>query len=112
MPGARQEAAAWYQPSFCAPRYHRRVRRLVKIALVVLGIRAALRWRRKRREREAAAAAPPPPPDPADELRRKLAESRVDDGAPEAESSVEGRRAEVHEQGRAAVDEMTSSGES
>lgn len=87
------------------------MRRLVKIALVVLGIRALLRWRRKRREREAAAAAPPPP-DPADELRRKLAESRADDGAPEAESSVEGRRAEVHEQGRAAVDEMTSSGES
>jgi hypothetical protein len=86
------------------------VRRLVKIALVVLGIRAFLRWRRKRREREAAAAAPPPP-DPADELRRKLAESRTDDGAPEAES-VEDRRAEVHEHGRAAADEMTSSGES
>jgi hypothetical protein len=91
------------------------VRRLVKIALVVFGIRAFLRWRKSRQEREAAAEAQPAP-DPADELRRKLAESRVDDGLGEApatppEASVAGRRAEVHEQGRAALDEMTSSDE-
>ena len=96
------------------------MRKLVKIALVILGIRAFLRWRKRKREAEAAAeaAAPAVSPagDPADELRRKLAESR--DGGAEAETeeapaaSVADRRSEVHEQGRAALDEMTSSDES
>ena len=51
--------------------------------------------------------------DPADELRQKLAESRVDeaDDEPASEESVEDRRAEVHEQGRAALDEMKPSDE-
>ena len=51
--------------------------------------------------------------DPADELRQKLAESRVDeaDDEPAPEESVEDRRAEVHEQGRAALDEMKPSDE-
>jgi hypothetical protein len=96
-------------------RYHRRVRKLIKIALVALGIRAFLRWRKRRRaEAELAAAPPPPPPDPADELRQKLAESRVDDAvdaAPDPQVTVEERRAEIHEQGRSAVDEMKSSEE-
>jgi hypothetical protein len=46
--------------------------------------------------------------DPADELRQKLAESRSEEATPPtpAPGSVEERRAEVHEQGRAALDEM------
>jgi hypothetical protein len=90
------------------------VRKLIKIALVALGIRAFLRWRKRRREQEAATATVPPPPDPADELRRKLAESREDvsgTSPPQPEASVADRRADVHEHGRAALDEMKSSGE-
>jgi hypothetical protein len=88
------------------------VRKLIKIALIALGIRALLRWR-KRRRGEAELGTAPPLPDPADQLREKLAESRSDDTAePEqtdeeqVEASVADRRAEVHEQGRAALDEM------
>lgn len=90
------------------------MRRLIKIALVALGIRAFLRWR-KRRRAAAELTSAPPPTDPAAELRQKLAESRAEDGAvePEAapEASVEDRRAEVHAQGRETVDEMTSTDE-
>jgi hypothetical protein len=90
--------------------------KLIKIALVVLGIRAFLRWRKSRRQQhEAATPSAPSASDPADELRRKLAESRVDDGGEVApappEATVADRRAEVHDQGRAAVDEMKSSDE-
>ena len=78
-------------------------------------------WRRGRRS-------PEPPPEPvedprAEELRRKLEESRTVaeeqheqaaeperpvDEAPDApvDASVEDRRAEVHERARAAADEM------
>lgn len=93
------------------------MRRLIKIALVVLGIRWFLRWR-KRRHEDATGGTPTPAAtgaDPADELRRKLAASRVEteaDPHEEAtEPSVEARRADVHEQGRAALDKMTSSDE-
>jgi hypothetical protein len=91
------------------------VRRLIKIALVALGIRAFLRWRNRRREEHATPTAPAQVPDPADELRRKLAESRDEtaSAAPEPPAAaVADRRAEVHEQGRAALDEMTSPDES
>jgi hypothetical protein len=88
------------------------VRKLIKIALIILGIRAFLRWRRRRHESEAMTPAVEPAEDPADELRRKLAESREDEGGHEAveppAAAVADRRAEVHEQGRAALDEMTS----
>jgi hypothetical protein len=90
------------------------VRKLIKIALIALGIRALLRWW-KRRRAEAELATSAPPPDPADQLRQKLAESRGDDPAElgdaddePIEASVADRRAEVHEQGRAALDEMKS----
>jgi hypothetical protein len=89
------------------------VRKLIKIALVALGIRALLRWwKRRRAEAEHGA----PPADPAAELRQKLAESRVEDAAESeddvpVEAPVADRRAEVHEQGRAALDEMKSSDE-
>ncbi len=95
------------------------MRKLIKIALVALGIRAFLHWRKKRKERASApAATPSPATDPADELRRKLAESRTDDGsttpsepAAAVDASVDARRDDVHEQGRATLDEMKSSSE-
>jgi len=90
------------------------VRKLIKIALVALGIRAVLRWWKRRR---AELDAQPQPPDPADQLRQKLADSRVEEtesaesDATPAEASVADRRAEVHEQGRATLDEMKTSDE-
>ena len=90
------------------------MRKLIKIALVALGIRAFLRWRKRRREGQTAAPAVEES-DPADELRRKLAESRDDEADVVSEppaAAVADRRADVHQQGRAALDEMNSSGES
>ena len=91
------------------------MRRLVKLAVIALGIRALWRWR-QRREAEAVPLAPGPAAvDPADELRRKLAASRGEEPLPEVSSApemtVEERRSQVHDQGRATVDEMTSSDE-
>ena len=90
------------------------MRRLVKIALVALGIRWFLKWRKRRREERQADQRPTTPTtDPADELRQKLAASRVE-AEPEETApapSVADRRAGVHEQGRAALDEMNSPGE-
>jgi Family of unknown function (DUF6203) len=95
------------------------VRRLVKIALVALGIRWLLKRRKRRREEREAAQLPPTPAvptaDPADELRQKLAASRTeaepDETEPAPAPSVADRRAEVHGQGRAALDDMQSSDE-
>jgi len=92
------------------------VRKLIKLAIVAFGIRAFLRWRKGRHE-TAQSTTPPPEPasDPADELRRKLAESRDDDTAVEADAApavaVADRRSDVHDQGRATLDEMTASSE-
>jgi hypothetical protein len=92
------------------------VRRLIKIALVALGIRALLRWRKRRQAESATLSEAPPAADPADELRQKLAESRTEDtaeAAPQApDATVEDRRADVHEQGRATLDAMKSPDES
>jgi hypothetical protein len=92
------------------------VRKLIKLALVALGIRALLRWRKSRRETQTTPSTAEPAADPADELRRKLAESREDEAVAEPEEppavAVTDRRAEVHEQGRAALDEMNTSDES
>ena len=92
------------------------MRKLIKLAVVALGIRAFLHWRKSRRTtEEATSTAPEPVSDPADDLRRKLAESRQDDApdeAPEAPvAAVADRRAEVHDSGRATLDEMNSSNE-
>ena len=92
------------------------MRKLIKITLTALGIYAFLRWRKRRKaeaELPASSSAATGPSDPADELRQKLAESRVDeaDDEPAPEESVEDRRVEVHEQGRAALDEMKPSDE-
>jgi hypothetical protein len=91
------------------------VRKLIKLAIVALGIHAFRRWRKSRKEAQASAPAPEPAADPADELRRKLAETR-DDVLPEevgepSTASVTDRRSEVHEQGRATLDEMKSTDE-
>lgn len=97
-------------------RYDRPVLKLIKLALVALGTRAALRWWKRRQATQASAPAVTPAADPADELRRKLAESRDDvepkgvDTPPAA--SVTDRRADVHEQGRAVLDEMKTTDES
>jgi hypothetical protein len=82
------------------------------------GVAAYRFWRR-----HSQAAAEPLPPEPtpvepddrAEELRAKLAESRVDEPVPEEEPAVEpespdDRRRRVHEEGRAALDEMHSDG--
>jgi hypothetical protein len=90
------------------------VRRLLKWIIVTIGIAAAVRWfRRRGAESEISTPVEPVGDDPAEELRRKLAESRdadeSDEPAETPEASVDDRRADVHEQGRAALDEMTSS---
>ena len=78
--------------------------------LVTLGIAALVRRLKRRDDHAEPALVEPPAGDPADELRRKLAESRSTDEAEEAptapEATVEERRAEVHDQGRATLDEM------
>ena len=91
------------------------MRKLLKWILVTIGIAAFVRWLRRRRAEPEATAADEPSDEPAEELRRRLAESRGADEpeeAPEPGATVEERRADVHEQGRAAVDEMNSSDES
>jgi hypothetical protein len=96
------------------------MRKILTWILVTLGIAAVVR-RLRRRQLEPVEAEPlttpaePPTGDPADELRQKLAESRTADEQDEApsptEETVEERRAEVHDQGRATVDEMRPSDE-
>ena len=98
------------------------MRRLLTSVAVTLGIAALIRrLRRRSREQEAAsedgaaaAAETGAEDDPADELRRKLAENRVEDepvpSVPPV-STVEERRAEIHGEGRAALDEMNEPGE-
>ena len=82
---------------------------------VAAGVVAYRFWHR----RPQAAAEPSPEPmteeqdHRADELRAKLAESRVEDEPSPAEpdepsEAVDERRQRVHEEGRAALDEMKS----
>lgn len=84
------------------------VRKLLKWIVVTIGIAALVRWFKRRGEEDEAAA--PATGDPAEELRQKLAESREAEAPEEthtaSETSVEERRANVHEQGRATLDEM------
>lgn len=85
------------------------MRRRLTWLLVTLGIVALVR--RLRRKPEAGLETTETE-DPADELRRKLADSRSDEemSPPEPpEATVEERRGDVHEQGRAALDEMRDS---
>ena len=91
------------------------MRKLLTWLLVTIGIAAFIRRLRRRGTEPEPTQVEQPAEDPADELRRKLAESRESDDAEEApappEATVEERRADVHEQGRAALDEMKSSDE-
>lgn len=89
------------------------MRTLIRWLVVTLGVAALVRWLRRRRETPEAPT-PGALEDPAEELRRKLAESRstAEEPAPAAPEpgqadSVEERRADVHAQGRAALAEMT-----
>ncbi|MGH3010071.1 MAG: hypothetical protein ACRDLM_11800 [Gaiellaceae bacterium] len=72
-------------------------------------------WRRWRGEEEAEPAPEPATveesDDPAEELRAKLAETRAADEAPTPEEppqpeTLDERRRRVHDEGRAALDEM------
>jgi hypothetical protein len=88
------------------------VRRLLTWLLVTLGIAALVRKFRRANATELPRLAPEPSvtDDPAEELRRKLAESRGEEaGGEDAQASVDERRADVHAEGRAALDEMRSS---
>jgi hypothetical protein len=96
---------------------------------VAAGVVAYRFWRRRPQASDpqppaSQATAEPPPPEPtaeeaderADELRAKLAESRESDEPSPAEpdepdeppKAVEERRQRVHDEGRAALDEMHS----
>lgn len=92
------------------------MRTLFRWIVVTLGIAALVRWLRHRGEERAPVEAADALEDPAEELRRKLAESRgtQPDEQPAAvpEPSIDERRADVHAQGRAALDEMSPSDES
>ena len=96
------------------------MRRLLTGLAVSLGIAALVRrLRRSGRPAESApaddlAAQPVADDDPADELRRKLAESRAADEPVAVSTSavtVEERRAEIHGQGRSALEEMRETDE-
>lgn len=89
------------------------MRRRLTWLLVSLGIAALVRRLRRKAEPQPDSLETA---DPADELRRKLADSRsdVEDAAPPEPpaDTVDERRADVHQQGRAALDEMTQPDES
>jgi hypothetical protein len=86
------------------------MRKLATWFVVTLGIAALLHRLKRRRAGVESAASEAPRADPADELRRKLAESRSEGAVQEAppEATVATRRADVHGEARAALDEMRS----
>ena len=91
------------------------MRRLLTWTVVTLGIATLVRRlkrRRKTRAPDVPASIPVPSSDPADELRRKLADTRAEESSTTAEDLPDGtvaeRRAEVHDDGRAALEEMRS----
>jgi flagellar biosynthesis/type III secretory pathway M-ring protein FliF/YscJ len=92
------------------------VRKLLTWLVVTVGVAALVRKLRSR-SRPAATDVEEAPEgeNPAEELRQKLADSRAETPAAaapsEPEPSVEERRSEVHDQGRAAIDEMQRSTE-
>lgn len=83
------------------------MRKLLTWLVVTLGIAAIVRRLKRRRQLPGPATAPAVD-DPAAELRRKLAESRAEPtpAEPTSESPVSERRAAVHDEGRAALEEM------
>ena len=99
--------------------YHRHMRKLLMSIVVTVGIAALVRKLRRRGEGGDSGGdttSEPGSEDPAEELRRKLASSRDEasaatEGPPEPPVTVDARRADVHGQGRAAIDEMQRSTE-
>ena len=92
------------------------MRKLLTWIAVTLGIAALVRRLRRRRSAEVEPTAGGPVDDPARELREKLAASRAESPADApaettAGATVEERRAEVHEDARAALEEMRSGGD-
>jgi len=98
------------------------MRKLLMWVVVTIGIAALVRKLRGRGTGEVSEfESPVEPPampatdDPADDLRRKLSETRTETAAATAplehEATVDERRAEVHDEGRAAIDEMQRSTE-
>ena len=84
------------------------MRRLLTGLGVAAGALLVFRGLFRRRKRKPA---PEAAPDPADELKRKLAESRTDEDAPApepetAQQSLDERRRAVHDKARAAIDDM------
>jgi hypothetical protein len=74
-----------------------------------LGVAGLVLYRKLRRAR-----APEPAVEPADELRQKLDAARLREDpepVPALTDDLEARRREVHERGRAAVEEMGSGSE-
>src|SRR5581483_6064615 len=73
-----------------------------------MGLAWLFRWRRKPAANPAAGA------DPAEELKRKLADARAaepgPEGEPEPEAPLEDRRRAVHERARAAIESMRGEG--
>jgi hypothetical protein len=99
------------------------MRKLLMWIVVTVGIAALVRKLRRHGDEETSevesAGDESPADDPADELRRKLrtrddgdaaAAPAVDDAA-ELAATIDERRTEVHEEGRAAIDEMQQSTE-
>jgi len=82
------------------------MRKLLTWVVVTLGVATLLR--RLKRRRRAEPTPPTGAADPAAELRRKLAESRTETepAEPAPESPVAERRTAVHDEGRAALEEM------
>ena len=82
-----------------------------------IGLAALLRHLSRRRAAAHATSSPPPPvaEDPADELRRKLAdqyegEETVDQPV-DTPADLEARRARVHAQAQEAIDSMRDAGD-
>jgi len=89
------------------------VRRLLGWTAGLAGIAALARLLAARRVRPQAPTVPPmlPSPDPAEELRRKLAETRDDVAAtaattPVPSETIDERRARVHAKAQATVEAM------
>jgi len=91
------------------------MRKLLTWLLVTLGVAALVRRLRRRGQAADSASESSAGEDPADELRRKLEAARSEEPAQATAASTEGtveeRRADVHEEGRAALHEMRSSGD-
>ncbi len=114
---------------FAAPRrpsrYHRTVKRALAWFAGLVGVAALGRWLAQRQQPAASGSTPDPTTpavDPAEELRRKLADARETEPAAEpddepdladatvAGESLDERRARVHAKAREAIDAMGDDG--